>query len=231
MLSIEIKGLGLHQQNRWLFRGLDLEVPLGKFVGVGGPSGVGKSSFLALLAGMRAPSEGTILFHDNASKQTLTPLAYRSQIGIIFQNFLLTKNASALNNVLCGQLHAFPFWKTLFGFPRPFKEEAFEIMCALGIDPYCHKPVGCISGGEQQRVAIARALFQKPQIYLADEPVSQLDFDLRADVLDLLKAESNEKGKTVLCVLHDPKCLEDYSDVTIRFERNESGPCHVEVSA
>ncbi len=219
--TLEIKNLGLFQNHRWLFRGVNMTIPAGSFVAVTGPSGVGKTSFLGCLAGTRTPTEGEISYVMESTGERLHPDHFRERLGIVWQNFLLTQNASALTNVLCGRLKDYSCWQTLFGFPKKLQVEACEILCSLGLENHCHRRACQVSGGEQQRIAIARALFQQPSIYLADEPVAHLDLELKERVLTRLKQESQAWGRTVFCVLHDHGRFERYADYALELNRQD----------
>jgi phosphonate transport system ATP-binding protein len=214
---LSIKGLGLKRNNRWLFRNLNWEVPRGSVVAVVGPSGVGKSSLLNCLAGLWEPSEGELTFSCNAGCLHQAT-DYQKRVGIIFQRFLLSENSSVLRNVLCGRLGRYPWWKTLFRFPRRDKEDAAYLLADLGLANLIHKRAADISGGEQQRAAVARALFQEPELLLADEPVSNLDGYLCGRVLGILRQEAKRNGRTVFCVLHDPALLERFADYALSLD-------------
>ena len=216
--TLILKDLGLLQNNRWLFQGMNLEIPPGSFVAVLGASGAGKTSLLTSLYGMREPSVGNIRYHDK-NNTPFTPAMLRGRIGIIPQGFHLTENATVLNNVLYGRLNRYTFVKTLFGFPASCKTDAYRIIHDLGIAEHLFRCVAELSGGEKQRVVIARTLFQNPDIYLADEPVSQLDVTLTGCVLDILKLETRENDKTVFCVLHDSELVERFADYALSLNR------------
>ena len=215
---VVVEKVGLWQDNRWLFRDLDLDIEPGSFVAVVGPSGVGKTSFLSCLSGHTKPTEGK-LYYSTEKHKRITPRSLRRYLGIIFQNFNLTDNANVLTNVLCGRLSRLSCLRTFWGFPKPFKEEAYSILHDLGIAQHFDRWTADISGGEKQRVAIARALFQEPHVFLADEPISQLDTYLTGRVLGILKLQSTLQGRTVFCVLHQPELVQRFADYALSFNR------------
>lgn len=211
----KLRRLGLERRGRWLFRAMDIEMPRGKFIAIVGPSGTGKTSLLGCLAGIVPPSEGEIVFRC-AQGCLHSPLDFRKRLGIVFQNFLLIGNGTILHNVLCGRLGRYPWWRTLAGFSRTDRVEAFQVINRLGLAPYVHRRAFEVSGGEQQRTALARALFQEPEMFLADEPVSNLDATLTCRVLEILQNEMGRRSCTVVCVLHDEALVAQFADLVIR---------------
>jgi phosphonate transport system ATP-binding protein len=242
-LSIEVRALGLQRNGRWLFQNVDLHVPAGSFVAVVGPSGAGKSSFLAALAGLLIPQSGEVRYCETGfspspgglksasrAKARVTdsangrkPGEIQQQIGFVFQDAMLVRNASLLTNVLTGRLGRYPWWQTIAGFGRQDRAAAYSVLCGLGLGELAHRLARDVSGGEQQRTAVARALFQEPQIILADEPVSSLDNDLAIRVLDLLHEETRSRNRTVFCVLHDTVLVERFADLAIAFDGASPG--------
>lgn len=214
---IEAHDLGLKQADRWLFRKLNLELRAGEFLALAGPSGVGKTSLLHTLAGLRVPTEGKVSFPflgPNSGKLDHG----RHHLGIIFQDLLLTPNSTLLQNVLCGRLKNHSSLTTFFGFPVEEEAEALAFLGNLDLGPLAGKWVAETSRGEQQRVAIARALHQAPAIYLADEPVSSLDENLADRVLGKFANQARDEAKAVCCVLHDPRQVERFADRVLEME-------------
>ena len=169
---------------------------------------------LACLAGLLTPSEGEVSFRCR-QQRTHTPAAYQPKIGIVFQHFALSGQSTLLRNILAGRLARYPWWRTLIGFPRSDREQAWRMLHDLGLGTYAHRRACEVSGGEQQRTALLRALFQEPEIILADEPVSQLDAYLSGRVLGLLRQQAQERQCTVICVLHDASLVERFADYAL----------------
>jgi putative ABC transport system ATP-binding protein len=193
--------LSLGAQNALIpiLRGVNLEVPFGSSVALLGPSGSGKSSLMAVLAGLERASGGTVevggvdftsLDEDGLAR------ARRGRIGIVLQAFHLLPTMTALENV------AVPL--ELAGHPDPFDKAELELnLVGLG-HRTGHYPAQ-LSGGEQQRVAIARAMAANPKIIFADEPTGNLDGATGASIIDLLFHRRNELGSTLLIITHDPE--------------------------
>ncbi|MDX2187569.1 MAG: ATP-binding cassette domain-containing protein [Opitutaceae bacterium] len=211
---VALHGLGVQRGGRWLFQNLTLEVPRGRFVAVVGPSGVGKSSLLGCLAGSVPADTGTVRIVD-PNGSAFEPSQCASRLGVVFQHNLLVPNETVLTNTLCGRLGRYPWWRTCLGFPRADRAEAWRILKDLGLESHVNRWVCQTSGGEQQRTAVARALLQQPDLYLADEPVSNLDVYLTGRVLGILRQEAHAHGRTVFCVLHNPDLVERFADLVL----------------
>jgi putative ABC transport system ATP-binding protein len=181
-----------------ILRGVDLEVPYGKSVALLGPSGSGKSSLMAVLAGLERASGGSVsvdgLNFTELDEDELAR-ARRGRIGIVLQAFHLLPTMTALENV------AVPM--ELAGLDDPFGRAAAELT-AVGLGHRLTHYPSQLSGGEQQRVAIARAMAAAPKIIFADEPTGNLDGATGAAIIDLLFARREALGATLLIITHDP---------------------------
>ena len=182
-----------------ILRGVDLEVPYGKSVALLGPSGSGKSSLMAVLAGLERASGGSVevdgLNFTQLDEDALAR-ARRGRIGIVLQAFHLLPTMTALENV------AVPI--ELAGIADPFGRAAAELE-AVGLGHRLTHYPSQLSGGEQQRVAIARAMAAAPKIIFADEPTGNLDGATGGSIIDLLFERRAALGATLLIITHDPE--------------------------
>jgi putative ABC transport system ATP-binding protein len=181
-----------------ILRGIDLDVARGESVAVVGPSGSGKSTLLGLIAGLDAPSEGTVALGgvDLAALDEDGRARLRGErVGFVFQSFHLIPTLTALENVmvpleLAGRADA--------------ESAARALLARVGLDRRgAHYPAQ-LSGGEQQRVALARALARGPELVLADEPTGNLDAATGRQVIELLVELHREREATLVLVTHDP---------------------------
>ncbi|HEY6510292.1 MAG TPA: ABC transporter ATP-binding protein [Vicinamibacterales bacterium] len=176
---------------------LDYTIAAGEFVAIVGPSGSGKSTLLGLLAGLDAPTSGSILI-DGVDITTLGEdglAALRGQkIGFVFQFFHLVPSLTAIENVqvpmeIAGR--------------RDAVARARQLIEEVGLRGRAHHYPSQLSGGEQQRVAIARALANDPPIVLADEPTGNLDSATGRHIMEMLLAVRRGRGSTLVLVTHD----------------------------
>jgi putative ABC transport system ATP-binding protein len=173
-------------------------IEAGDFVSIMGPSGSGKTTLLNIIGCLDTPTSGrAIIGGEDVSgldDEELTKIR-RDKIGFVFQQFNLIPTLTALENI------AYPMrLKGLDG----HEERSKGLMRSVGLDEELgeNKP-NELSGGEQQRVAVARALANDPDTILADEPTGNLDSKTSKDLMELLK-ETNDRGKTIIMVTHDP---------------------------
>ena len=187
---------------------LDLTIESGRVVAITGPSGSGKSTLLGLLAGLDAPSAGSVLLDGvdiTALDEDSLARLRGTKIGFVFQFFHLLPSLTALENVLVPM--------EIAGVPQPGKR-AKSLLEEVGLAERGHHYPSQLSGGEQQRVAIARALANNPPILLADEPTGNLDSGTGHSVIELLLDVNRTRKTTLVLVTHDPE-LAAVADVAI----------------
>ncbi|WP_416955160.1 ABC transporter ATP-binding protein [Nocardioides sp. T5] len=190
-------------------RGVDLDLPAGRFTAIMGPSGSGKSTLMHCLAGLDAATSGTVTVagRDLAGlDDTALTIFRREHIGFVFQAFNLLPMLTAGQNILL------PL--ELAG--RAVDRQRYDhVVGVLGLaDRVGHLP-SQLSGGQQQRVAIARALVTQPDIVFADEPTGNLDSEASAEVLDHLRRSVRELGMTVVMVTHELAAAAYADDVVV----------------
>ena len=193
-------------------KGVNLKINKGEFVSILGPSGSGKTTLLRTINGLETSSGGEIYF-DNKKVNKNTILEVQKKTGMIFQEFNLVNNLSAINNVLTGLLNSSNKFLSLFYlFKKDQKIEALKSLKTVGLLEKSYNRSDELSGGQRQRVGIARAIIKKPLLLLADEPVASLDPKAANLILSLLKEINKEFGTTILCNLHQVDLAKKYSD-------------------
>ncbi|HNT25128.1 MAG TPA: ABC transporter ATP-binding protein [Anaerolineales bacterium] len=189
-------------------RGLSLQIAQGEVIAIMGPSGSGKSTLMNILGCLDRPTDGEYyLGGERVSKLSDDQLASirNRKVGFVFQGFNLLPRSTALANV------EMPL-RYRGGNSINRRQEAQEVLEAVGLGERLHHRPSELSGGQQQRVAIARALVNKPAIIMADEPTGNLDTKSGNEIMELLLALNKERGTTLIIVTHDP-------DVAARTQR------------
>jgi len=173
--------------------GIDLVTGEGEYLVLLGPSGCGKTTLLRLIAGLEHPTAGDVLIGG----QVVTRLPPRArQIAMVFQSYALYPHKTVFANI------AFPL--AAAGVPRDQRPHKVRWAASLlGIDQLLDRRPRQLSGGERQRVALARALVREPQVFLLDEPLSNLDAKLRSTAREDLKEFQQRVGITTIYVTHD----------------------------
>jgi multiple sugar transport system ATP-binding protein len=172
---------------------LDLHIQEGEFVVLVGPSGSGKTTALRMLAGLEEVDAGTISIGD----RDVTDLPPKQRdIAMVFQNYALYPYLSVESNI------AFPL--KIAKVPKPERAERVQQVAEmLGLTEYLHRKPGQLSGGQRQRVAMGRAMVRRPSVYLMDEPLSNLDAQLRVQMRSDIAGLQHELGVTTVYVTHD----------------------------
>ncbi|HEV2129354.1 MAG TPA: ATP-binding cassette domain-containing protein, partial [Thermomicrobiales bacterium] len=173
--------------------GIDLRTEDGEFVVLLGPSGCGKTTLLRMIGGLEKPTSGEILIGDRVVND-LPPRA--RQIAMVFQSYALYPHMTVYNNI------SFPLKAAKLG-KQEIDQKVRWAAGILGIDQYFDRKPRQLSGGQRQRVALARALVREPNVFLLDEPLSNLDAQRRASARDELQVFQREVGTTTIYVTHD----------------------------
>jgi len=213
---LELKNVTHHFNNdEPVLRQVSLQVEEGEFVAVIGRSGAGKTTLLKLFNGMVKPQKGMVRVDGECLSQCSGKKLrqIRQKIAVIYQDFCLVEQSTALENVLHGALCRNPFWRVMTGcFTEQDNANAKAALVKVGLAEKAAAPVSSLSGGEKQRVAIARALMQQAHIILADEPVASLDPVAAEQVLSLLKSLQQEKTLTVIMNSHNTLQAMQYAE-------------------
>jgi multiple sugar transport system ATP-binding protein len=173
--------------------GINLQTEDGEFVVLLGPSGCGKTTLLRMIGGLEKPTSGEILIGDRIVNH-LPPAA--RQIAMVFQSYALYPHMTVRNNI------SFPLKAAKLD-KAAIEQKVQWASSILGIDEYLDRKPRQLSGGQRQRVALARALVREPNVFLLDEPLSNLDAQRRASARDELQVFQHEIGTTTIYVTHD----------------------------
>lgn len=198
---ISSRNLQFQYQAGPLLRFADVELPQGGVLLLRGGSGAGKSTWLALAAGLRRPSAGDIIVAGQALA-ALSPSqrdAWRARaIGFLPQRLHLSEALSVADNLALVYFAA--------GLPHDPRSIG-AALASLGVAELAHRKPGRLSGGQAQRVALARAVLLAPKVILADEPTASLDDDNARDALALLQATASRCGASLVVATHDARVL------------------------
>ncbi|MCY0905987.1 amino acid ABC transporter ATP-binding protein [Arthrobacter sp. H14-L1] len=180
-----------------VLKGIDFTIEPGEVVAVIGPSGGGKSTFLRCLNLLEIPSSGHVVFDgEDLLNPNVDLNRLRSRMGMVFQQFNLFHNLTALRNVMLPQMNVLGKSKA------DAEAHAMELLEKVGMTHRAGAYPSQLSGGQKQRIAIARAVAMNPKLMLFDEPTSALDPEVVNDVLDVM-TDLAQQGMTMIVVTHE----------------------------
>ncbi len=207
MADLEINELSkvFKENNTTALQNINLKIPDGTFTTILGPSGCGKSTLLRIVAGLETATTGTIKINNKIVNSVPPP---KRDIAMVFQNYALYPHMTVFDNIGIGL--------KLRGYKKEdIKENVLKVSKKLKIDKLLDRFPKQLSGGQQQRVALARALVRNPKIFLLDEPLSNLDAQIREETRTELKRLFSELKATVLYVTHDQIEAMTLSDIMV----------------
>ena len=210
MAVLEVKNLKKHFGSTDVLKGVSFSLEKGQVLTIIGSSGSGKTTLLRCLNFLETPDEGQILVNGEVltSENEEQIRKNRLHFGLVFQNFNLFPQYSALENIMLAP--------TLLkkGTPEQIKQQALDLLDRVGLSRKAGSYPYQLSGGQQQRVAIARALALDPEVLCFDEPTSALDPELTGEVLRAIR-NLKDRGNTMVVVTHEMEFAKSVSDVVI----------------
>ena len=205
MSIIEVKNLEKSFGDNLVLRDINFGVEKNEVVSIIGSSGSGKSTLLRCLNLLETPSSGQIFYNGkDILENSFDERLYRSEVGMVFQNFNLFDNKNVLENCTLGQ-------ELVLGKNKKEAEDlAIKYLTDVGMDRFIKAKANQLSGGQKQRIAIARALCMNPKVLLFDEPTSALDPEMVGEVLEVMTRLA-KTGITMIVVTHEMDFARDVS--------------------
>lgn len=190
---LELKGVSVDFGTTRVLHDMDLTVGHGELIALLGPSGSGKTTTIRAVAGFATPSTGSITLHGE--ELSGTPI-HKRNIGIVFQSYALFPHMTVRENIAYAL--TVRKWKA-----NAIRSRVDDLVDLVRLGGHADKRPTKLSGGQQQRVALARALAMDPELLLLDEPLSNLDANLRRDVGEEIRRLQQRTGTTTIMVTHD----------------------------
>ena len=206
---LELKNISKKFKDKEILSNFNLKVEENKILAIVGPSGVGKTTLLRMLAGLESIDSGEIIF--NGENLPLNELEKRNLLGFVFQDFQLFPHMTVLENLVISPIQTMGIKKD------EAETKAIKLLEQLGLENHCNSYPYSLSGGQKQRVALARAMMIEPKIIGYDEPTSALDPELRLEVEKLI-LQNKKLGITQIVVTHDLQFAENIADDILKVE-------------
>ena len=196
-MSLYVQGLCFAYGSKKVFDGVSFEVPMGSMTALLGPNGIGKTTLLKSVGGLRKAQEGRCIL-EGVDLYALSAAQRARIVASVPQNIRIDLPVRAIDLVLMGRT---PFMR--FSPSRRDKQLGLEAMEKMQITDLAFQKVEELSGGQRQKVLIARALAQQPRLLLLDEPTSSLDLQGQVHTMRLIRAAAREERMAVMVAIHD----------------------------
>ncbi len=208
--AIDIHGLSYTVGSTTILEKLSLQIAQGEFIGIFGPNGGGKTTFLKLLLGLLKPSSGSISILGSSPAESRIHIGYVPQVAHFDRKFPISV-LEVVSMGLLSELSWLGSWKSRS------KKKALEALDQVGLGAFAGKPFASLSGGQAQRVLLARALVSKPSLLILDEPTASVDPEAEAEIHRLLL--TMKRSVTILMVTHDLKTIASDVDRLLFIQR------------
>lgn len=208
MTTLAAKNLSVKIANTNVCDDLNFAIKPGQCWGILGGNGVGKTTLLHTLAGLRPAASGEILV-DNEPIESLTPKYRANKIGVLFQDSVDPFPTTVLESVLIGRHPHLNHWQWE---SETDYELAKSALSDVGLGDFCTRRVDTLSGGERRRLEIATVMVQDPHVYLLDEPSNHLDLRHQMELLSQLVQLTKQNSKSLVMILHDINLASRFCD-------------------
>ncbi len=205
---LETQKLEVFINNKTVCKGLDIKINYGERWGIIGVNGIGKTTLLHTLAGLREPKDGNI-FLQNENLAHIPRRKIAKTIGVLFQNDTQAFPGTVLETALIGRHPFLRSWQWETREDIKLAQQALELVDLNSMDS---RMINTLSGGENRRLSLATLITQGPLLYLLDEPTNHLDMHHQINILDMLVKQTNVKKQSTIMILHDVNLAQRFCD-------------------